>query len=418
MLVKTILNSVEQFKSFVFDTVGWETVKGSRAIVATLRARANSRPECPRCGRKAPIYDTQRHRCYAYVPLWGYKVFFRYAPRRVSCPEHGVRVERVPWATGKEQNTTTYRVFLAGWAKRLSWLETAQVFRTSWDTVYRAVCFTVEYGLAHRDITGVAGIGIDEIQVFVGHSYLTLVYQIDHHARRLLWCGPGRTVKTLLRFFRHWGADRSADLKYVSSDMWAPYLKVIRKKAPRAIHILDRFHVAKKFGEAIDLIRRNEVKELKAKGQENVLEKTRWLLLKNRENLSDKQTVRLETLLALNLKVVKAYLLRQDFQQFWEFIDPECAGRFLDEWVTRTLKTNLEPMKDVARMMRRHRNLILNWFLPEPKISNGCVEGLNLKAKLTLRKAYGFKNLNHIQVALYHTLGGLPSPPLTHRFCG
>ena len=163
MLVKTILNSIEQFKSFVFDTVHWETVKGVQSIVVSIRARANSRPECYQCGQKAPVYDTQRARSYEYVPLWGYKVFFRYAPRRVSCPVHGVLVERVPWAEGKGQMTTTYRTFLAGWAKRLSWLETAQVFRTSWDTVYRAVCFAVEYGLAHRDVSGVTGIGIDEI---------------------------------------------------------------------------------------------------------------------------------------------------------------------------------------------------------------------------------------------------------------
>jgi transposase len=418
MLVKTILNSIEHFKSFVFDTVRFEVIKGIQALVIVIQPRANSNPKCPRCGRSGPVYDTQRTRLYEYVPLWGFPVYFKYAPRRVSCPVDGILVERVPWGEGKERMTTTYQIFLAQWAKRLSWLEVATVFRTSWDSVFRAVRSIVEYGLAHRDLSGVEAIGVDEIQVFYGHKYLTLVYQIDQHARRLLWCGSGHTVKTLLCFFRQWGVKRSAVLKYVCSDMWAPYLKVIHKKAPQALHILDRFHIMKHFGDAIDQTRRTEVRELKANGQLNVLEKNRWVLLKRPENLTEKQTVRLNDLLKVNLRSVKAYLLRQDFQQFWEYSDPPCAARFLDDWVTRTLKTNLDSMKSVAKMLRNHRALILNWFIPEKKLSSGIVEGLNLKAKLTIRKAYGFKNIDHLQLALYHTLGDLPTPILTHRFCG
>lgn len=418
MLVKTILNSIEHFKHFIFGSIRFETIKGIQSLVVIVRARANSGPECPRCGRRGSVYDTQRTRRYEYVPLWGFPVYFSYAPRRVLCPVDGVLVERVPWANGKEHMTTTYQIFLSQWAKRLSWKEVATVFRTSWDSVFHAVRFIVEYGLAHRDLSGVESIGVDEIQVFYGHKYLTMVYQIDHHERRLLWSGPGHTVKTLLRFFRQWGVTSSAAIKYVCSDMWAPYLKVIRKKAPQALHILDRFHIMKHFNEAIDETRRTEVRELKENNQLNVLDKNRWVLLKRPENLTEKQTVRLNDLLKINLRSVKSYLLRQDFQQFWDYSDPACAARFLDDWITRTLKTNLAPMKKVAKMLRKHRSLILNWFIPTNKLSSGVVEGLNLKAKLTIRKAYGFKNLNHLQLALYHTLGNLPVPPLTHRFYG
>lgn len=261
-------------------------------------------------------------------------------------------------------------------------------------------------------------IGVDEIAVFKGHKYLTMVYQLDTGFRRLLWCGPERRVKTLLRFFRMFGKERSAKLRFICSDMWAPYLKVIAKKAPQALNVLDRFHIMKKFGEAIDQVRRAEIARFKEAGKDNLLEHGRWSRLKRPENLSEKQTVRLSELLKLNLSTVRAYLLREDFQRFWSFTSTAVASWFLHTWCTRTMRSRLEPMKKVAKMLRRHKPMIMNWFAAGGALSSGAVEGLNLKAKLAMRKAYGFKSLDSLQIALYHTLGNLPEPPdAPHRFC-
>jgi len=417
MLIKTLLNKVERFKSFIYGTASLTLVDGGEALVIDIEPRRNSQPICPECNKRRSAYDRQPSRLFEYLPIWTFKVYFRYAPRRVRCPIHGVKVEALPWGYGKERMTYSYQVYLARWAKRLSWQETAAIFETSWDTVFRAVKFVVDYGLAHRNLDGVTEIGVDEIKVFKGHKYLTLVYQLNAGARRLLWCGPERRVKTLLRFFHEFGKERSAQLKFVCSDMWAPYLKVIAKKAPQALNILDRFHIMRKFNEAIDEIRRGEANQFKANKQVNVLEKGRWLLLKRPENLSEKQTSRLDELLKLNLSTIKGYLLREDFQRFWDFQRLDFAGKFLDNWVTRTLQTDLEPMKKVARMLRSHKPLILNWFKAKGRLSSGAVEGFNLKAKLTMRKAYGFKTLKCLEVALYHTLGDLPKPEYLHRFC-
>jgi transposase len=417
MLIKTLLNKVERFKSFIYGHSKLMTVGGNDALVIDIKPRQNSKPECPECGKRGKTYDTQPVRFFEYVPIWSFKVYFRYAPRRVRCPHHGIKVEALPWAYGKEQMTISFQVYLSRWAKRLSWKETADVFRTSWDSVFRAVKFVVEYGLANRSLDNVTEIGVDEIAVFKGQKYLTMVYQLNADAKRLLWCGPERRVKTLLRFFREFGKERGAKLKFVCSDMWAPYLKVIAKKAPNALNILDRFHIMRKFNEAIDEIRRSEVRDFKAAKQENVLEKGRWLLLKRPENLSEKQTVRLGELLKLNLSSIKGYLLREDFQRFWEYKQIPAAGKFLENWVTRTLQTDLEPMQKVARMLRSHKPLIMNWFKAKGRLSCGAVEGLNLKAKLTIRKAYGFKSLKCLQIALYHELGNLPEPLCLHKFC-
>lgn len=170
-----------------------------------------------------------------------------------------------------------------------------------------------------------------------------MVYQIDEGCKRLLWIGPDRTAKTLLRFFRYLGKERTARLQFVCSDMWQAYLKVIAKKSPQAIHILDRFHVMQKLSKAIDKVRAAEVKQLKADGYEEVLKGGRWLLLKRPENLSDQQAVKLKTLLQYNLKSERAYLMKEDFQQFWTYTYSGWAGKFLDAWCTRAMRSKIDP---------------------------------------------------------------------------
>ncbi len=416
MQLKTILNRVQRFKSFVYGAVRWVQVKEAQALEVEVHSRCNSRGVCSGCGRCGPGYDRLPTRRFEFVPLWGIKVFLVYAPRRISCSRCGVKVERLPWAIGKSPLTEAFAWFLAGWAKRLSWKEVAEAFHIRWDTVFSAVEMAVSWGRAHLDPTGIQSIGIDEIAWQKGHRYLTLVYQIDGHCKRLLWIGEKRTVKTMLRFFRWLGKERSEKLRFVCSDMWKPYLKVIAKKAQKALHVLDRFHICAHLSQAIDEVRAHEVRELKAQGEEPVLTQTRWLLLKRPERLTEKQSGRLADLLRHNLKTVRAYLLKEDFQFFWTYRSPYWAGRFMDRWCSATLHSQIEPMKRVARMLRGHRDLLLNWFRAKGQLSSGVVEGFNAKAKLTTRKAYGFRTFHAQEVALYHALGALPIPQFTHRF--
>ena len=337
--------------------------------------------------------------------------------RRVDCPRCGVTVERVPWADGKHQLTTTYMWFLARWAKRLSWQEVARVFSTSWDQVFRSVAMAVAWGRDHVDLTGIRAIGIDEIHWQHGGNFLTLVYQIDPTRKRLLWIGQHRRAKTLLRFFRWFGKERTAALTFICSDMWKPYLKVVAKKAGHALHILDRFHIAKHLSDAIDRVRRAEVHSLRQRGRQPLLTKARWLLLKRREHQTRDQRARLRELVQHNLRAVRAMLLREWFDDFWHYRSVDWAGAFLDEWCVQVMRSRIEPMKKVARMLRRHRPLLLNWFRARGEISAAVVEGFNNKAKLTTRKAYGFRSFRCLEIALYHTLGQLPEPETTHRFC-
>jgi transposase len=417
MQLKTILNRVEPFKSFVYGKIQWVEKTERPTIEVEVYARKNGRPICAGCGRSGPGYDCLPERRFEFVPLWGIAVSFVYAMRRVNCPTCGVTVERVPWAEGKCHLTTSYRWFLAGWAKCLSWQEVADRFRTNWRNVFESVKHAVSWGLAHRNLGGIEAIGVDEIQWQRGHRYLTLVYQIEDGMKRLLWVAEERTEESLRGFFKMLTDEVRGSIRFVCSDMWQPYLNVIAEQVRQAVHVLDRFHIMKKMNEAIDKVRRSETRQLEEDGYEPVLKHSRWCLLKRRENLTEKQTVKLAELLKYNLKSVRSYLLREDFQRFWEYASPGWAGKFLDQWCTRTLRSRIEPMKKIVYSLREHRDLILNWFRARGTVSAGTVEGLNNKCKLTMRKAYGFRMYETINIALFHTLGDLPEPEFTHEFC-
>jgi len=413
MQLKTILNRVHPIKGFVYEKV--RVVEA--AIEVEVRSRTRSRAYCSGCGRRGPTYDHLPERRFAFVPLWNIAIFLIYALRRVDCPRCGVTVEWVPWAEGKHHLTRAYALFLARWARRLSWREVASIFKTRWDNVFRSVAWVVEYGLQHRSLDGVTAIGVDEVQFQKGHRYLTVVYQINEDCRRLLWIGKDRTAKTLLRFFKMMGRPRSAAIEFVCSDMWQPYLKVIARKASQALNILDRFHLVARLNKALDEVRASEARRLAGEGYEPVLTHSRWCLLKRPENLTDKQRVKLKDVLRYDLKSVRGYLLKESLQGLWGFANAKWAGCYLDGWLSRALRSRLEPIKKVARSFRAHRKLILNWFEAHKEFSSGIVEGLNYKIKLTIRKAYGFRELETAEIALYHALGKLPEPKLTHEFC-
>jgi transposase len=412
MLIKTILNRCHPIRFFVY---GRARFVGKKIHVA-VRARRGSLGHCGECGERGPTYDTSRDaRLFEFVPLWGFLVFLAYRMRRINCGPCGVRTEKVPWADGKNRCCNVYRLFLARWARRVSWSEVAQIFGVTWGVVNRAVRWVVDYGLAHRDLDHVTAIGVDEIAVWKGQKYLTVVYQLDQGSRRLLWVGKERTKATIRSFFKMFGEARSKALVFVASDMWRPYLDVIKQQAGQALHILDRFHVVAKLNKAVDEVRSKEARDLARRGYAPVLKHTRWCFLKRRENQTQRR--KLKDVLRYDLRSVRAFLLKESFNGFWGYSSATWAGWFLDKWCTRAMRSRLEPMKRFAKTLRRHRPLLLNWFAAKGEIALGVVEGMNTNAKLAIRKARGFRTYEVIETALYHELGRLPEPTFTHRFC-
>ena len=231
--LKSILYQVQPVKGFIYESVRFSTVWPQTIEVAVV-PRRRCDPRCSGCGRPGPTYDhAQRPRVWLLPPLFKFTVALIYTMRRVKCPQCGVRVEKVPWASGKHRLCDGFRLFLARWARKLSWDETADSFGVAWADVYASVQWVVEYGLQHRTLEGIRAIGIDEICVRVGRVFWTLIYQIDEGLTRLLWVGHDRSEPTLRRGLDSLGAEVCAGIRYVCSDMWAPYLAAVKARLGR-----------------------------------------------------------------------------------------------------------------------------------------------------------------------------------------
>ena len=418
--VKTLLNRIQHFVGFVYQSIQLRGSGGSLRVEVQIEPHQGIRGKCSTCLKPCPGYDQLEVRRWLFVPLWGIVVHFFYPARRVECPEHGVGVEHIPWSQGKRPVTTAMMGFLARWARQLSWRETARTFQTSWEAVYHSVEWFVEWGLAHRQLEEVHSLGIDEIHWGQGKradSFLTVIYQIDGQCRRLLWVGRRRTQATLRRGLNELGPQVVSGLRYVCSDMWQPYLSVMAKKAGHALHILDRFHIVSHLNKAVDEVRRAESTRLRGKPLAAKLKKMRWQLLRRGSRVRGQARIKLHGLLASKMATGRAWDLKECFDHFWHYRTMFWAGVFLDSWTKRVMRSRLEPMKRVARMLRRHEGLLLNWFEAKGEVSSGAVEGLNNKIRVVTRRSYGFRTYKAMEMALYHTLGRLPEPEATHRFC-
>jgi transposase len=302
-------------------------------------------------------------------------------------------------------------VTLAVWSRTLPWRQVAKLFGCAWGTVAGAVSEAVAYGLSQRDLEELTHLGIDEISRKRGHVYVTNVY--DLIAKRLVWSGEGRSEQTLREFFDFLGPQATARLQGVCCDMWQPYIEIIKQRAPQAVLVFDKFHIVRHLMNAVDQVRRDEIRE-KGAQHKQLVARTRYVWLKNPWNLTENQSIRLGQLERLNLKIGRAYLIKEAFREFWNYRRAGWAKRYLTRWFWWATHSRLPHMRDFAWMLRRHQDDILNYF--RMPIHNGTVEGLNNKAKLVIHKAYGFRTAANYIRNLYHCLGDLPLPQTMHRF--
>ena len=239
MLVESLVKATVELQGFrVLRVTG--DVGG---LAAELAPDGRYAPRCGQCEQRGSYRDTRWVRRFRHVPLWGIPVTLVYAPRRVQCVRcRGVHVEALPWAVGRQRFTRALLVTIATWTRVLPWQQVATLFGCAWGTVERAVEAAVAYGLAHRDLTGVTHIGIDEISRKKGHVYVTNVYDLAR--KRLLWSGEGRSQATLEAFFAFLGPERTVALAGICCDMWQPYIDVIRVRAPHAVLVFDKLAIS------------------------------------------------------------------------------------------------------------------------------------------------------------------------------
>ena len=407
MLVETIARKTLGLKNHKIDKIK-ETLEGTIEIYISHKKRRLL--PCNNDGGKYKVVDQLPERRWQHVSLWGREVVIIYSPCRVMY-QGKLIVEDIPWSKGKIRITAPLIAHIGIMAELLPWKQVAELFHVHWNTVKNAVKQIVEYGLEHREIGDVIYFGIDEISRKKGQIYLTNVYDLKE--KRLLWSGEGRDKTTINKFYNQVGHKLSTSVTAICCDMWQPYIDNLKLYFPDAIIVFDKFHIVSHLNKAVDEVRREEARELK-ETESDILKGTRYLWLKNPWNLTDNQKVKLSTLEKLNLKINRAYLLKENFQYVWEYKYPGWAKKFLKQWFWMATHSRLKPLRDFAWMVRRHEEGILNYF--KVPISNGIVEGLNNKAKVISHRAYGFRTVETYKLTLYHCMGKLPRPEYSFKF--
>jgi transposase len=392
LTLKRLIRTVHPLQGFIYEDAHFFDGPESGIIEVRVRERKGSRGRCPETGKPRPSYDRMEERSWEFIPLWGLKVMLRYAPRRVLCADGSVRMEALPWSRGKGQLCAVFQLHLARWAKRLSWKETAELFRVGWGQVAAAVQWVVDHGLRHRSLAGMGALGMDEVHLGKKLGYWSVIYQIDEGRRRLLYAAKGRCSKVLGAGLKGLGEQALASVRFVCTDLGKAVLKAARKYLPGALNVLDRFHVRNLLSEAIDKTRRAEAAELRRAGKKPVLKGGRFALLKKRSNWTRKQKGLMAQILGMNLKSVRAFLLIENFEHFWGYRTWTWAQKFLRNWCAVVMRTRIETLKTAARTLLGHEPLLHNYFIAKKEISNAAVEGLNGRIKLTLRKSYGFRS--------------------------
>jgi len=360
-------------------------------VTITLRRR---RLVCGHCGYKTsfrydtrPVASTWRH-----LDLGVWHVELRAMLRRLRCPTHGVVVEGVPFARPGAKLTRDFDDLLAWLATRTDKTAIARLCRVSWRTVGRACERVVAAELDPGRLDGLFRIGVDEISWRKHHRYLTLV--VDHDRGVVVWGAKGRDSATLDQFFDELGPQRSAEIEAVSLDLGPAYIKSVtaQEHAPQAIICADPFHCVKLVGDALDDVRRqlwNELRKLPDDRWAKDFKGTRWALLKNPEDLTERQAEQLARIRRNRGGIWRAYEMKEQYRAiFAGDLTRHEAAELLDRWCARAQRSRLAPFVKAARTMRYRRDLILNAI--EHGISNGRVEGLNTKVRLIVRRGYGF----------------------------
>ena len=349
---------------------------------------------CPHCEHSSSArYDTRP--CpsrWRHLDLGVWRVEVQATLRRLCCPTHGVVVEAVPFARPGAHLTRDLDDLLAWLATRMDKTAVARLCRVSWRSVGRACERVVATELDPGRLDGLFRIGVDEISWRKHHKYLTLV--IDHDRGCVIWGAKGKDAKTLDGFFEELGPQRSAAIEAVSMDLGPAFLKSVTAEghAPQAVVCADPFHIVKLVGDALDEVRRDlwqTLRRLPDPRYAKDFRGTRWALLKNPEDLTDKQAAKLTSLKRTKGGIWRAYEMKEQFRAiFAGDLTRDQADELLNTWCARAQRSRLAPFIKTAKTIRQRRDIILNAI--EHGISNGRVEGLNTKVRLIIRRAYGF----------------------------
>lgn len=362
---------------------------------------------CPTCDRRGKIVSiSTTPRCWDDITLMGLKTIFWYYPKEIICPAHGRIQEEIPWADAYARITYRLEWRICSLCQITTQKAAAQILdmpsSTLSDLLHRIITKTRE---GHR-IRGLVTVGVDEISFCKGHKYATIVYDLDRS--RVLWVGQGKGRKTIDEFFDHeLSTYQKSKIKWASCDMSQAYTEAIKEHCPNASLVIDRFHVVKALNKAVDEVRMEQWRELGTEGRRSI-KGLRWLLAMHSDNRSKGHTRFLNNLRKGNRRIHRAWVLKDEFEHFWNYNNKTCAEKFLKRWITAALRTRIPSLKTFAYTMRKHFNNLTAFI--DRNLTNAVGEGLNRIIKIVKNRASGYRNLACFSDIIFLTVGDLDIP--------
>jgi transposase len=399
----TLLTTILGIKHTRVEAVAFD----DHGVVADI-SPTTTIPRCSGCGCRVRKGYDKRPRSWRHLDLAGMRLTLRYTLRRVNCPRCGVRVEMVPWAVGDSWFTQDFEEHTAYLAQTTDKTTVVNTMRIAWPTVGDIAHRVVDRFRPGDPLDGLRLIGVDELSYRRHHEYVTVV--IDHVAQRVVWARPGKDAATLAEFFKELGPERCEQLEAVTIDMSGAYIKAVTDASSQAKIIFDRFHVQRLAHDAVDEVRRAEVRESRGTEGAKVLKRTRFILHKNPWNLSNIEGERLAQLQRTNKPIYRAYLLKEGLAGILDALDVDIARIKLRDWIGWATKSRLEPFKKLARTIKEHFDGILA-YIPL-RLNNGRTEGMNGKIRVITRRSYGLHSASNLIALIFLCCSGISLLPV------
>lgn len=390
-----------------FRVAGFSFKNWGKELYLDVKPYKNGRC-CPYCNRRGKIIRiAEKARIWRDVPVCGIQVFLVYHPRKIRCKRHGRVQEVIPWASAYSRVTHRFEYLLLTYCSIMTQKAAAKLLSISTSTLSDLLHRTITKFREGHKIRALTHIGIDEISYCKGRKYATIVYDLKHS--KVVWIGKGKGKKTIDRFFeKELSAYQRQQIIGASCDMAQTYIDAIEHWCPNATLVLDRFHVVKALNNAVDEVRKEQWRQA-SKEERATLKGLRWLLYMHSSKRDKEDVKRLKALyMNGNRRIYRAWVLSDEFEQFWDFDNQVEAKDFLDNWCKTANRSRLEPIKNFVKLVKKHEDRLLPFV--DTRLTNAIAEGLNRIIKIAKNRASGFRTLDAFSDIIFLMVGDVNIP--------
>ena len=397
LLHTTVLHNPHELSSIQVHYKSQELVPKIRMVFSGI---------CPECGRPANRYDTRQRR-WRHLDTCQYRTILAAEVPRVQCEHHKVKQIEVPWSESRSRFTALFEAVVIDWLQEATTAAVAQQLGLSWDEVDGVMQRAVQRGLQRREVQLPARLGVDETSFQKRHEYVTVINDLDG---KVVYVADGRTKESLEKFYKQFDSEQLAQVHTVAMDMWEPYISVTTQYVPDAENKIafDKFHIAGHLGDAVDQVRRAEHRRLLGEDDER-LKGSRYKWLTNPENMDHERWERFAELRDSALKTARAWGYKEHAMTLWDYKSRTWARKAWQAWYDSAIRCRLEPVKRVARMIKRHLDGIVTAVVT--RVTNARAESINAGVQKLKYSARGFRNRKRFRNAIYFHLGGLDLYP-------